>query len=380
MKRVRLHVIHVEMGKELYGGALQVLYLLNGLKKSAIHLKNTLVCPMDSAICKKAKAQGIDHKAMPYEGELDPRLFLRLTSMLQAVKKAENGAPVVHIHSRRGADLWGPLAAMATATPYIITRRVDNPEANSLLYLKYKKALKVVAISNAIKEILAGYGIEREKIMVIPSGVDQGRYRPGCRDRLWFNREFHLGTGTKAIGMVAQFIPRKRHHLLIEAIPDILKHAPNAVFLFFGKGPLRADMESLARRLKVHGACRFPGFREDMARIFPCLDLLVHPAQMEGLGVSVLQAMACGVPVLASQSGGLKDIIHHQKTAIALNGPDLRQELAQKIPYLLGDESKELRNYMVDSALKLIDENFSIHSMTAKYIRLYEHLTPSLIP
>ncbi len=115
-----MHILHIETGRHLYGGALQVLFLLRGLAESGC--RNSLACPSGSAIASAAGACS-QLCEIPARGDLDPALMLRLRGIIAA------GRPdLVHVHSRRGADLWGALAAWSRGVPVLITRRVDNPE------------------------------------------------------------------------------------------------------------------------------------------------------------------------------------------------------------------------------------------------------------
>ncbi|OCC15030.1 Glycosyltransferase [Dissulfuribacter thermophilus] len=367
MASVPLHVLHIETGKNFYGGALQVLYLIRNLKGKGI--KNTLIAPLGSEILKRAMDEGIKCSPTEFSGELDPRLLFRIIYLVKKIKKETR--PIIHIHSRRGADLWGVLAGVITNTPYIITRRVDNPELGSLARLKYRRAEKVVAISRAIFNILKAYGIDEERLMLIPSAVDTSIYRPHC-ERNWFLKEFGIHPSQKTVGMVAQFIPRKGHSYVIEAIPNILRKAPNTKFIFFGQGPLEQEIKRLSQRHGVYDNCIFAGFRKDMHRIFPCLDCLVHPALMEGLGVSVLQAMACRVPVVATNTGGLSDIVEDKKTALLIKRSNMSKDIQDKLLILLNDQNADLKKSIVNNAFKKIHETFSIEKMVDAYVNLYK--------
>ncbi len=118
------------------------------------------------------------------------------------------------------------------------------------------------------------------------------------------------------VGMAAQFIPRKGHDLLLQAIPAILRDHPRTRFLLFGRGPLHGRVSRKVREAGLDGAIQIPGFREDLPDLLPCLDLLVHPATMEGLGIILLQAAASGLPVVASAAGGIPEAVVDQA-----NGP-----------------------------------------------------------
>jgi glycosyltransferase involved in cell wall biosynthesis len=326
-----MNVVHVEAGRHLYGGALQVLYLLRGLRERPG--RNVLVCPQGSALAEAARGVADVVHPIPMGGELDLGLVPRLLGLLRRERP-----DLVHLHSRRGADLWGALAARRAGVPVVLSRRVDNPEPRWLVGLKYRLYDHVVTISEAIRQVLIAEGVAPDRVTCVPSAVDTEAYRPGCEDA-WFRAEFGLAPAVPVIGMVAQFIDRKGHGVLIEAAPPVLAAYPEARFLLFGQGPLKAACEDQARRRGLTRQVLFPGFRRDLARVLPCLTLLVHPALLEGLGVSLLQAAACGVPTVASAVGGIPEAVRDGVTG-ALVPPGDPDALAEAVRALLADPER----------------------------------------
>jgi len=293
-----MHILHIETGRNLYGGALQVFYLLKGLHVKGFN--NSLICPRGSEIsiqCEKI-AQVF---AVPFLGDLDLTFPARIHRIIRSERP-----DIIHVHSRRGADIWGGLAARLTGTPSIITRRVDNPEAAWLARLKYSMYKRIITISDGIRNVLLSEGLEESRVQLIHSAVDSGKYTNAC-DREWFNGEFDLCSDNIIIGTLAQFIPRKGHRYIIEAAPEILKKFPECRFLFFGQGPLKNELQDLCRKAGLEKFIIFPGFLSNMERIVPCLDMLLHPATMEGLGIALLQAASAQVPLIGARAGGIPD-------------------------------------------------------------------------
>ena len=354
-----LRIMHIEMGRHMYGGALQVLYLMRGLDKEGYH--NVLACTKESAIAKSASEFGKIYE-LPVLGEADPR---HLLWFLKIIRKER--PHIVHVHSRRGADLWGGVAARLTNTKAIITRRVDNPEIPLLARTKYSLFEKVITISEGIKRILLLEGIPSEKIVCIHSAVDVEKYSGPC-NRSWFCREFSIPPDHKTVGMIAQFIPRKGHRYLVEIIPEILALYHKVHFIFFGKGPLREHIERLCIDKGIRNNVVFPGFRDDLHRILPCLDILVHPATMEGLGVSLLEGSAAGIPIVAFSAGGIPEVVIHNKNGFLVTPGDT-EHLAHAIIDILKDPS--LARRLGASGNKLVREFFSIDRMASSYMEIY---------
>jgi glycosyltransferase involved in cell wall biosynthesis len=358
-----MHILHIETGKNLYGGALQVAYLLRGLDARGV--KNSLVCSRRSSISGQVE-KAAQVFAVPYMGDLDATFLIRLYRIIISEKP-----DLIHVHSRRGADIWGGLAARLTGTPVIITRRVDNPEPAWLAGFKYSLYDKIITISDGIRKVLLSEGLDATRLELIHSAVDLEKYRSTC-DRDWFNKEFGLSHENKVIGTVAQFIPRKGHRYIIEAAPEILEKFPHCRFLFFGRGPMKNELQNLCIKSGLKDAILFPGFRTDMERILPCLDMLLHPATMEGLGVSLLQAAAAEVPLIGARAGGIPEIVRDWVNGFLIDPCD-KTAIAQSVLTLLQDPG--MRRRFGQAGRKIAESSFSIRSMVDGYLRIYDDIT-----
>ncbi len=169
-----LRVLHLETGKHVYGGALQVLLLVEGLKRRGI--ENLLVVPEGSDIEAQARSRGLPVHPLPMAGEADlffPPRFRRLI---------RSTAPdLVHLHSRRGADTLGGLGARWAGVPVVLTRRVDNPEPAWVLAAKYRLFDRVITISEAIRRVLMRQGVDPGRIRCVHSALDPSPFEGPCR-------------------------------------------------------------------------------------------------------------------------------------------------------------------------------------------------------
>jgi len=357
-----MHILHIETGRHLYGGALQVVYLLDGLNKKGV--RSTLVCPKGSDISSHV-AKTAHVLPVPFMGDLDFTLFYRLCRIIRSERP-----DIIHVHSRRGADLWAGLAARLNKTRAIVTRRVDNPEPGWLALLKYILYNRVVTISDGIRQVLLSEGLPPEKITLIHSAVDTDLYRGAC-DKEWFYREFGLNPGNKVIGTVAQFIPRKGHRYIIEAAPKILEKFPETRFIFFGQGPLQKELQDLCRESGLENIILFAGFRNDLERIFSCMDILIHPAMMEGLGVSLLQAAASEVPIIGTRAGGIPEIVHDGLNGYLIDPCDAGAIISNALTLL---QEPERRRRFGQAGRKIVEASFSIDAMVEGYFNLYNEI------
>ncbi|GAB6163865.1 hypothetical protein JCM12298_30250 [Desulfothermus naphthae] len=362
MKKNIPRILHIETGMHLYGGAKQVYYLLKGLKDKSFG-ENILVCPKNSDILKKCDGLCKIYPLYMY-GDLDTLFLFKL---LKIIKKEK--PDIIHVHSRRGADLWGGLAAKLTKTKSVITRRVDNPENRYLLQIKYSFFDEIVSISKGIEKILKKQGIKK-RIKIIPSAVDYNFYKQKC-NKNFFLKEFSLPKNVLTVGMIAQFIPRKGHEFLIETVPHIVKQIPFVVFLLFGKGPLLNKIKIKIEKYHLENYIKIIGFRWDLEKIIPCLDLIVHPAFMEGLGVSLIQASSASVPIVASAIGGIPEIVHHNENGLLFKKGD-KKDFINKIVFLL--KNKSIRQEMGLKGREIVKKYFSIENMVQNYISLYSKI------
>lgn len=357
-----MKVLHVEGGRNLYGGALQVLYLIQGLKARGI--ENLLACRKGSDLA-LASAGFAEVHGMSMAGDLDLPLIARLYRLIRSTRP-----DIVHLHSRIGADVMGGIAARMAGVPIVHSRRQDNPEKSWMVKLKYRLHDRVVAISEGIGKVLLAEGLSPDKLRVVRSAVDARPFQQG-RDEAWFRAEFGLPEGSRTLGAVAQLIARKGHRFLLQAMPELLSRFPELHLLIFGKGPVEADLREMIRKLGLEERVQLCGFRDDLARIVPCLDLLVHPALMEGLGVSLLQASGAGVPIVASRAGGIPEAVRDGLNGILVPPGDI-EALTAAIVRILGDPG--LARRMGEAGRQLVEGEFSVDGMVEGNLRVYREL------
>ncbi|BBA35198.1 GDP-mannose-dependent alpha-(1-6)-phosphatidylinositol monomannoside mannosyltransferase [Methylocaldum marinum] len=358
-----MKVLHVEMGRHLYGGARQVAYLLNGL--SRFPGRHVLACGDGAEIVGAVQNPAVEIRPLPFRGDADVVFIGRLRRLIR-----NENPNVLHIHSRRG-DLLAALAGRLEKVPMIHSRRVDNPPRWVDTRVKFPLFETIVTISEGIRAVLIEAGVRPERVICVPSAVDTGRYRP-VRDEGWFRLEFGLAQDETAFGMIAQMIARKGHDVLFDALPEVLAQHPKTRVLLFGQGPMEDELRTSVRDRGLQSAVTFAGYRNDMARVIPCLDLVVHPAWMEGLGVSLLEAAACAVPIVATRAGGMPEIVQD-----GINGrlidPGDSAALASALVDLLNDTA--LRRQLGHAGRRLVLERFSVDAMVEGNYRVYRSVS-----
>ncbi|NMG43323.1 glycosyltransferase [Aromatoleum toluvorans] len=358
-----MKVLHVEAGKHFYGGARQVAFILEGLHARGID--NVLACPVGSDIA-TAAAPFATVVPMAMGGDADIALAGRLKTLIRTARP-----DVVHLHSRRGADLWGGVAARLAGVPCVLSRRVDNPEPRWLVMLKYRLYDHVITISEGIRDVLLAEGLAPEKVSCVRSALDATPWLVPV-DRAAFCREFDLPADALTIAMAAQLIPRKGHRYLLDALPPLLAEFPALHAVLFGKGPLEAELRAEIAARGLADRVRLAGFRDDLPRWLGGADILAHPADMEGLGIALLQASAAGVPIVTSRAGGLPEAVADGVSGLLIPPGDV-DALGAALRQLLADPA--LRRRLGDAGRARILAEFSIDAMVEGNLAVYRQVT-----
>lgn len=358
-------MLHLETGRHLYGGARQAGYLVAELNRQGVDSR--LVCEPAHPLTAMLPADAA--VACHCRGDLDPAYYRRLRRIIRA-----SGADIVHVHSRRGADSLGGLAARAEGVPAVLTRRVESREPRFWLRLKCRPYAAIVAISGAVQAELEAAGVPPARLRRIPSAVDTLLFRPDAAARARLIERYALPADAVIAACAAQLIARKGLAGLLDCLPRILDSQPRFRLLLFGQGPLRRRLERRARGLGITGQLRFCGFASDWPALLPGLDLLMHPARREGLGSVLLEAMSAGVPVLAAAAGGIGELLEDGVDGRLID-PESDTGWIEAAVTLASDPNA--RRQLAAAARRKLERRFTITAMAERYLEVYRHvLTP----
>jgi len=356
-------ILHVETGRHFLGGPQQVVYLINALRERG-H-ESTLVCPPDSGIDTVARENGIRVQNLFCAGDLDLPFAYRLSQFLKDEKP-----DLVHCHSRRGADILGGLAATVADIPAVVSRRVDNTEMRVVAAIRYRPFSKVIAISNAIAEVLRDRGVEDERLEIIRSAVDIDAF-PGTADCGAVRAEFGLAEDDFVVAAAGQLIPRKGHQFLLQAVADLKDRYPQLRLVVFGDGYLHNQLEAQASSLGLDDLVQFAGFRDDLDSFVSCFDLFAHPALAEGLGVAALKAAAASVAVVGFAAGGMVEAVVHEETGLLVE-PEDSDALGKAMARFI--DNPDLRESFAAAGRERMQNDFSIATMADKHVALYKNI------
>jgi glycosyltransferase involved in cell wall biosynthesis len=354
-----LSILHVDTGTELRGGQWQILTLAQGLRKRG-HLQ-AIAVPKFSPLEERARLCGIatfpltSGSAWNWQSVRLLRRFIR-----------ERRFQIIHAHDGRGQTFaW--LASRGELVRRVASRRVAFTSNRFLHRVKYSLTCDaVIAVSASVRKRLVDCGIPPARIAVIPDGIETPESMPGVEERRLARAEWELADQDFVIGHMGAFTVEKGQDLALEAVRLLAGKLPRVVLLLAGNGPTRQALERAAAPPTV----RFLGWVEDLRRFFACLDLFVMPSRSEGLGSSALLAMAYGLPVIASRTGGLTEIIEEGRTGWLVQ-PGIAPALAQGVEHAIFMREK-LQG--MGQAGREKSREFSSDILTVKTEALYRHL------
>jgi L-malate glycosyltransferase len=254
-----------------------------------------------------------------------------------------------------------PAAAMAGVLVRVAARREINAGKSAaqiaLQRAAYACANRIVANCAAAAERLAKECVARWRIDVIHNGLDVDAYRP--RD---------AGRPIRRIVTVANLRAEKGHDVLLQAAQLVLRRYPDAEFMLAGDGPRRQELESLARRLDIAPRVRFLGHCDNVPALLADGDAFVLPSRSEAFPNGILEAMAAGLPVVASRVGGILELIEHQRTGVLVPPGDPRA-LAYALLDLIGWNGHAAA--LGRAARHAVETRYSFDRMVSAYERLY---------
>lgn len=345
-----MHICHINLAKGFSGGEQQALNLILELEKQGI--RQTLVCRTGGELERRGRSLGLTCHPV--------RHFL--TGHLKRMD-----ADLLHGHCGRSV-YWAAIEHQLKGIPFLITRRVDNPMGKSWATRRaYGGAASIVCVSRAIERIVVDSmevdSMELASTEVIPDSYS--RFQVDDGETLAIKRAW---AGKFLVGQIGKFLEHKGHHITVEAARRLQISHPHIQFLLLGDGPRRKELEAQALDLPN---ITFLGHRKDIGNYLSILDLLVFPSITEGLGSSILEAMLSEVPVIASETGGIPDLLEQDRNGI-LVPPGDADALTRSIVALA--ENPDLRHRLTaEASLRL--PRFSPEAIAERYLSVYDKLT-----
>lgn len=356
--------LHVDTARTWRGGQNQVLLTVNGLR--SLGQRAALVAHPDGELRRRVE-EGLDLIPVAPRTEMDLSAAWKFSRIIKRL------APdLVHAHDPHGVAMAALALSMGSAkggsTPALVaSRRVDfHLKGNSFSRWKYRQVDCFIAASEAIRQMIVADGIPADRTVTVHEGIDVDHVLAAPAVNV--HELFWLPHHAPVVGNVAALVPHKGQRYLIEAAHLVVQQVPDARFVILGEGELREHLEKQVHEHHLEKHVLLPGFRTDVLGCIKGFDLFVMSSVTEGLGTSLLDAMACARPIVATRAGGIPEIIEDEVNGLLVPPRD-HTALSHAIVRALKDE--DLRRRMGEAGFARVRGRFTVERMVAETAAVY---------
>lgn len=352
-------IVHVASGREWRGGQRQVWLLAQALKR--LDVGQIVITGAGTELARRLRSSGVPIRTAAWKLGLDPRV---IPVVLRELRRTP---AIVHAHDAHSVTLAGVCAGL-TGTPFVATRRVDFPLRRRGYW---GRADCVIAISQAVAQVLVRDGIEPARIRVVHSGISLDSTR--AVERLGIRDLLGLPPGALVAANVAALVPHKDHATLLEAAKQLENRHPHLHWVIAGEGQLRHLLEARISQLGLRDRVHLMGHLPNPERLVADANVFVMSSRQEGLGTSVLEAMALGIPVASTGAGGLPEMLGRGAGLVVPSGD--AGGLAEAVARILEDTA--LRSDLAERARTEVSR-FTDRRMADAVLSVYRSCAHSL--
>jgi glycosyltransferase involved in cell wall biosynthesis len=346
-----------------------------GTERLVIEICKQLTDRIDAMVCclddrgswaAELEALNIPVVALRREPGFQPSLARHIARLIRT-----NGIEVVHCH-HYSPYVYGVLASVVTGAQLVFTEHGrlsnDDPSLKRRLVNPFLSMLggSVCAVSNHLKQHMVAEGFPSRRIQVVYNGIDPAR-RPTAIHRHVARELLGLPADAFVIGTVGRLDRVKNLRVMLQAHAWVLEKHPGARAVIVGDGTERAALEAAAAELGLSESVTFAGYRSDVRAIIPAFDVYLNCSTYEGISLTILEAMAAGLPVVATPVGGNPEVVIDQETGFLVSGRP--RAIADAIVRLADDPRS--RHMLGDAARWRVMRHFSIARMVSEYAALY---------
>jgi glycosyltransferase involved in cell wall biosynthesis len=368
-----INILHLRSTSGYGGGAEHVIF--NICQNLPTELFNTEICflrPINEKefpLLQLSKDKNIKAFDIPIRGKIDIKAILLLRTILK-----NKNIHIIHTHDYK-ADLYGYFASrklnisiVSTMHGWIFNNKIDKLYYNiDKLFLKHFKL--ITCVSNPLIEMMISDGIPSSKLVYIPNSVDNIYLNKHSKSKHLHNI-FNLSESIPIIGCIGRLRKEKGQICLLKAFNSIKEKCNNCHIVFVGDGPDKDYLEQYAVSNNIQNRIHFVNYQTNIINIYSEIDLLVLPSFTEGLPLVVLEAMAMGIPVIATNVGGVKDLVHENLTGQLIDSGNIHQMASAILRYF---DNQEYFQTLAYEAKELINRYYSNNSIIHKYQSLYKN-------
>lgn len=357
--------VHIDTARTWRGGQNQVLLTVTGLAE--LGHPAVLVANKRGELAQRV-SEGLRFLPFSPRSEFDVRAAWQLARIFSSVQPQVIHAHDPHAVALAAMALKSPVGPMKARPLFVASRRVDfHLQRHAFSRWKNGQVDVWICASGLIADMLKRDGIPAAKIAVVHEGVNVSRISK--LPVVDAHAAFFLPHGAPVVGNVAALVPHKGQRHLIGAAAKVVRAVPDARFVILGDGELRASLERQIKDLGLDRHVILGGFRDDVIGLIKSFDLFVMSSVTEGLGTSILDAMACGKAVVGTRTGGIPEAVIDGTTGL-LVPPHDESALADAIIRLLKDRA--LRDQLAAAGLARAESYFSVERMVAETAKVYE--------
>jgi len=364
----RIKVLHVVHSLNIGGMENGVVNLING--SNSDYFYHEICCIRKSGNAESRLKRPIRIHEMEKRNGNDWRIIPKLAKVIREVKP-----DIVHTRNWGAAD--GIIAGRLAGVPSIIHGEhgwnMDDPQGLNSRRRLMRKALsfavsRYVAVSEDIRKwLIECVGVKDSKVLKILNGVDTEKFQPGVNPK--FREQLGFSKNGLTIGTVGRLDPIKDQRLLLEAFTLVSSSRKDLMLVIIGDGPERQNLESYRDSLHCRDRIRFLGERDDVDRVLRVLDIFVLPSKNEGTSNTILEAMATGLPVIATAAGGNPELVSQNRTGLLFPAGDLKG-IVEALDFYLKDQGHRYDHGL--NGRKEVEQRFSLGKMVNNYEELYK--------
>ena len=360
--------LHIDTARTWRGGQNQVLLTVNGLR--SIGERAALVAHPDGELRRRA-AEGLDLIPIAPRTEMDLTAAWRLSRVVRKLNP-----DIIHAHDAHGVAMAALALSMGAASfqrtgsrapALVAARRVDfHLRGNSLSRWKQRQVDCFIAASEAIRQMLINDGVPAGRTTTVHEGIDVEHVLAAPAVNV--HEAFWLPHHAPVVGNVAALVPHKGQRYLIDAAHLVVREIPDARFIILGEGELREALERQVREHHLEKHVLLPGFRTDVLGCIKSFDVFAMSSVTEGLGTSLLDAMACSRPIVATRTGGIPEVVEEAVTGHLVpprDAPGLARAIIEQL------RNERLRKQMGEAGFARVNERFTVDRMVAETSAAY---------
>lgn len=369
-----MNILHLISSRGLYGAERVLINLVKHYDKRKITPYVALL--RDS----RAPAHELIEKVIQGGGReivVPCRKWLDLKALNQVCASVrQHEIDLLHCHEMKGR-LYGLFVSKRLYLPTLTTHHnwIRNKlsttvfEALDAFYIRFFN--KIIPVSAGVKKMLNKIAIPDKQMTVILNGIDLPEFRGDKYAARALRQSLKIDIEAPIVGIVGRLSIEKGHSFFLEAAQKVLQKNPYTRFIVVGDGELRNELQNQTRALMIENAVHFTGFQKNIADFYALMDICVMPSLLEGTPMALLEAMAAGVPMIASETGGIPRIITNGYNGVLVKPAD-SQALANAILQLM--EPPTDCQYLSTNAQKTIQAKYSATRMTRQYEDEYRRL------